>query len=47
MKKFFSIMLMLLPLTILATACDDDDDDMPNVGVQCTISGGVFEGNVI
>ena len=34
MKKFFSIMLMLLPLTILATACDDDDDDMPNVGAR-------------
>ena len=47
MKKFFSIMLMLLPLTVFLCACDDDDDNLPNVGVQCTISGGVFSGDVI
>lgn len=38
---------MLLPVALVAVACDDDDNDMPNVGVQATISGGVFEGDEI
>jgi len=34
-------------LTFVAVACDDDDNDIPNVGIQATISGGVFEGDEI
>ena len=47
MKKFFSYLLIALPLVFITTACDDDDDKVPNVGVQCTISGGVFNDDVI
>lgn len=48
MKKFFSTMLLLLPLTLMMCACsDDDDDDVPNVGISCTISGGVFSDDAI
>lgn len=42
-KKLFYYLLMLLPLGMIATACDSDDDNIPNVGVQATISGGVFD----
>ena len=45
MKKYFYYLLFLLPLTFVAVACDDDDNDIPNVGIQATISGGVFEGD--
>ena len=47
MKKYFYYLLFLLPLTFVAVACDDDDNDIPNVGIQATISGGVFEGDEI
>lgn len=47
MKKYFYYLLLLLPLTFVAVACDDDDDDIPNVGIQATISGGTFEGDEI
>ena len=47
MKKFFSYLLIALPLVFITTACDDDNDKVPNVGVQCTISGGVFNDDVI
>ncbi len=48
MKKYFYYLMLLLPLTFVAVACDDDDDDrLPNVGIQATISGGVFEGDEI
>ena len=38
MKKYFYYLLFLLPLTFVAVACDDDDNDIPNVGIQATIS---------
>jgi len=47
MKKFLTYLLIALPLVFMATACDDDDDKVPNVGVRCTISGGVFIDDVI
>ena len=47
MKKYFYYLIMLLPVALVAVACDDDDNDMLNVGVQATISGGVFEGDEI
>ena len=47
MKKYFYYLLFLLPLTFVAVACDDDDNYIPNVGIQATISGGVFEGDEI
>lgn len=46
-KKLFYYLLLLLPLGMLATACDGDDDNIPNVGVQATISGGVFDNEEI
>ena len=45
MKKYFYYLLLLLPLAMVAVSCDDDDDEMPNVGIQCAISGGVFYEN--
>ena len=47
MRKYFYYLLFLLPLTFVAVACDDDDNDITNVGIQATISGGVFEGDEI
>lgn len=47
MKKIFYYLLLLLPFGFLTTSCDDDDDNIPNVGVQATISGGVFENDEI
>lgn len=46
-RRLFYYLLMLLPLGLLATACDGDDDNMPDVGVQATISGGVFDNDEI
>lgn len=43
MKKIFYYLLLALPLGFMVTSCDDDDDKVPNVSVQATISGGVFE----
>lgn len=46
-RRLFYYLLMLLPLGLLATACDGDDDNIPDVGVQATISGGVFDNDEI
>lgn len=46
-KKLFYYLMLLLPLGFMVSSCDDDDDNVPNVGVQATISGGVFENDEI
>ena len=47
MKKIFYYLLLMLPLGMLATSCDDDDNKIPNVSIQATISGGVFDDDEI
>ncbi|MBD5226251.1 MAG: hypothetical protein HDS68_09890 [Bacteroidales bacterium] len=47
MKKFFYYLLLALPLGFMTTSCDDDEDKVPNVNIQATISGGVFEDDEI
>lgn len=47
MKKYFFYLMLLLPLGFMAVSCDDDDNDLPDIGIQATISGGVFEGDEI
>ena len=48
MKKRLSEMLkllMLIPVALVAltlTSCDDDDNDVPNVGIQATITVGIL-----
>ena len=48
MKKRLSELLkllMLIPVALVAltlTSCDDDDNDVPNVGIQATITGGIL-----
>lgn len=37
MKKLFSLLLLALPLTFLATSCSDDDD-LPNVDITVKMS---------
>ena len=47
MNKIFYYLLLMLPLGMLATSCDDDDNNVPNVSIQATISGGVFDNDEI
>lgn len=47
MKKFIYSLLVMLPAVFGLTACDDDDNDTPNVGIQATITGGVFSDDEI
>lgn len=47
-KSIFYYLLLLLPFTFAAVSCSDDDEkDIPNVGIQATVTGGVVEGNNI
>lgn len=45
--RIFALVFAIVPFAAVLHSCGDDDDDIPNVGVQCTISGGVFDGDVI
>lgn len=45
LKKVFYL-LLLLPLGFIAGSCDDDND-LPDVGLQATISQGVVSDNTI
>jgi len=47
MKKVFYYLMLMLPLSFVAVSCDDDDNDVPDVGIQATISGGTFQGDEI
>jgi hypothetical protein len=41
---YLRVLPLMLPVLMLAMACDDDDD-LPNVSVGATIAGGVIVGN--
>lgn len=43
MKKFFYLLLLLIPLGL--TSCHDDDDDLPNVDFDITFEDAVIDDN--
>ena len=45
MKKFFYLLLLLIPLGL--TSCHDDDDDLPNVDFDVTFDDAVIDENGI